>query len=189
MQRGSTEARMVVCGLYGTSVAQLIALSRGQIQTMSLPDIVMPRVPVDMEKRQKLCDFHADSEFEQFLRDTLVYCFLNSLTALGAELEGRHYGGGVLELVPSEIERLLVPVPPNIRPELRTLDALVRQTNAYQVLEVQDQQLLQVLRFDDAEISTLREAWTRLKNRRQRSTSETSLDLDDEGADPVLIAK
>ena len=75
VQRGSTEARMVVCGLYGTSVAQLIALSRGQIQTMSLPDIVMPRVPVDMEKRQKLCDFHADSEFEQFLRDTLVYCF------------------------------------------------------------------------------------------------------------------
>jgi len=32
------------------------------------------------------------------------------LTALSAELEGRHYGGGVLELVPSEIERLLVPL-------------------------------------------------------------------------------
>src|SRR5690606_3680901 len=40
----------------------------------------------------------------------LVFSFINSLTALSAELEGRHYGGGVLELVPSEIERLLVPV-------------------------------------------------------------------------------
>ena len=121
--------------------------------------------------------------------DTLVYCFLNSLTALGAELEGRHYGGGVLELVPSEIERLLIPAPPNIRPDLRTLDALVRQTNAYQVLQVQDQQVLGVLGFDDAEVSMLREAWSRLKNRRQRSTSETSLYLDDERTDPVLVAK
>jgi hypothetical protein len=33
---------------------------------------------------------------------------VNSLTALTAELEGRHYGGGVLELVPSEIEKLAV---------------------------------------------------------------------------------
>ncbi|MGC4000174.1 MAG: N-6 DNA methylase [Anaeromyxobacter sp.] len=33
----------------------------------------------------------------------LVAAFVNSLTALTAELEGRHYGGGVLELVPSEI--------------------------------------------------------------------------------------
>lgn len=30
---------------------------------------------------------------------SLVYSFLNSLTCLSAELEGRHYGGGVLELI------------------------------------------------------------------------------------------
>ena len=40
---------------------------------------------------------------------TLVASFINSLTALSAELEGRHYGGGVLELIPSEIERRLIP--------------------------------------------------------------------------------
>ena len=39
--------------------------------------------------------------------ERLVGCFLNPMTALSAELEGRHYGGGVLELIPSEIERLL----------------------------------------------------------------------------------
>jgi adenine-specific DNA-methyltransferase len=121
--------------------------------------------------------------------DTLVYCFLNSLTVLGAELEGRHYGGGVLELVPSEIERLLVPLPPKTRPDLRTLDALVRQTNAHQVLQVQDQQLLRVLGFANAEVATLQEAWIRLKNRRQRSTSETSLDLDHERTDAALVTK
>ncbi len=51
---------------------------------------------------------------------------MNSLTALSAELEGRHYGGGVLELVPSEIEKLLLPIPGKIRPNLRKLDAMVR---------------------------------------------------------------
>ena len=43
--------------------------------------------------------------------ETLVGCFINPLTALSAELEGRHYGGGVLELIPSEIERLTIPLP------------------------------------------------------------------------------
>src|SRR6185503_9450157 len=41
---------------------------------------------------------------------SLVYSFLNSLTCLCAELEVRHYGGGVLELVPSEIERFILPI-------------------------------------------------------------------------------
>jgi len=40
----------------------------------------------------------------------LVAGFHNSLTLLSAEVEGRSYGGGVLELVPSEIARLVVPL-------------------------------------------------------------------------------
>ncbi|HOD83932.1 MAG: Modification methylase Eco57IB [Planctomycetes bacterium ADurb.Bin126] len=42
----------------------------------------------------------------------LVGGFHNSATLLSAEIEGRNYGGGVLELVPSEIQRLLVPMLP-----------------------------------------------------------------------------
>lgn len=40
----------------------------------------------------------------------LVASFHNSLTLLAAEINGRSFGGGVLELVPSEISRLLVPL-------------------------------------------------------------------------------
>lgn len=40
----------------------------------------------------------------------LVAAFQNSLTLLSSEVEGRTYGGGVLELVPSEVARLLVPL-------------------------------------------------------------------------------
>ena len=56
----------------------------------------------------------------------LVCSFVNSLTCLSAELEGRHYGGGVLELVPSEIERLLLPRCKASELELDKLDEQVR---------------------------------------------------------------
>jgi hypothetical protein len=40
---------------------------------------------------------------------SMVGTFHNSLTLLTSELEGRSFGGGVLELVPSEVGRLVVP--------------------------------------------------------------------------------
>jgi adenine-specific DNA-methyltransferase len=55
----------------------------------------------------------------------LVAGFHNSLTLLSAEIEGRTYGGGVLELVPSEISALLVPMLPT-NGHLETLDVLSR---------------------------------------------------------------
>lgn len=100
--------------------------------------------------------------------ETLIYCFLNSLTALSAELEGRHYGGGVLELVPSEIEKLLLPIPGKIHPDLSKLDALVRKSSAAEVLEIQNEVVLGALGLSKAHQSDLLSAWLRLKNRRQR---------------------
>ena len=55
----------------------------------------------------------------------IVASFHNSLTLLSIELEGRAYGGGVLELVPSEIGRLVVPVVA-MRNYLERLDSISR---------------------------------------------------------------
>lgn len=55
----------------------------------------------------------------------LVAGFHNSLTLLSSEIEGRTYGGGVLELVPSEISSLLVPMLPT-NGHLEKLDELSR---------------------------------------------------------------
>ena len=109
--------------------------------------------------------------------EKLIYCFLNALTALSAELEGRHYGGGVLELVPSEIEKLLVPIPASIRPEIRKLDTLVRQTNVETVLEEQNEKILGVMGIPKSDQDTLLAAWLRLKNRRQRLKTEEEVSL------------
>jgi adenine-specific DNA methylase len=104
--------------------------------------------------------------------EKLVYCFLNALTALSTELEGRHYGGGVIELVPSEIEKLLVPLPKSLHPQLGQLDDLVRKENAYAVLEQHSQRVLSELGVSRADQEQLLAAWLRLKNRRQRITED-----------------
>jgi adenine-specific DNA-methyltransferase len=41
--------------------------------------------------------------------NSFIYSFYNSLTLLFAEIEGRYYGGGVLELTPSEFKKIPIP--------------------------------------------------------------------------------
>lgn len=102
----------------------------------------------------------------------LVYCFVNSLTALTAELEGRHYGGGVLELVPSEIEKLLVPLPA-LRPSLARLDKAVRAgTCPLQLLKAQDEKILAAAGLTETECELLRKALIRVRSRRHRLLGE-----------------
>lgn len=60
--------------------------------------------------------------------EALAASFHNSLTQLTAEIEGRSFGGGVLELVPSEISRLSIPVAPTMSSRLASLDELCRRT-------------------------------------------------------------
>jgi len=105
--------------------------------------------------------------------DRLVYSFVNSLTALCAELEGRHYGGGVLELVPSEISRLLVPLVAAGNAEVMKLDALFRGgTSAAHIVEFQDKKLFGQLGLSPRAQQDLFSAWWALRSRRQRVGAE-----------------
>lgn len=97
-----------------------------------------------------------------------VGAFVNSVTALSAEMNGRHYGGGVLELVPSEAERLLVPARRQ-RASLPRLDALIRAKRpASEVLARQDARLFTAGERPFVEI--IHAAWERLRRRRRRTT-------------------
>jgi adenine-specific DNA methylase len=125
----------------------------------------------------KLSAYTTDTAYRirtlEVVPEQLVYCFLNALTALSAELEGRHYGGGVIELVPSEIERLIVPLPKGLRPQLGRLDRMVRQESATLMLEQQSERVLGHFGVTRSERETLLSAWLRLKNRRQRIPANT----------------
>ena len=109
----------------------------------------------------------------QIRPERLVSFFLNSLTALSAEIEGRHYGGGVLELVPSEIEKLVVPVPQNTLIQLKGLDESIRTRPVEEVLDKQDQVIFRDgMGLSQQDQLRIREGWNRLRKRRQRIPAE-----------------
>jgi len=104
---------------------------------------------------------------------SFVVSFINSLTALTAELEGRHYGGGVLELVPSEIEKLLVPIGFFTDKNIIKLDKAIRNIAVPEdILEMQDMDVLMPLGLTKADCVVLRNAYTKLRLRRQRVSAE-----------------
>lgn len=58
--------------------------------------------------------FVTDSAYKVRMREnydlnSFIYSFYNTLTLLFSEIEGRYYGGGVLELTPSEFKKLPIP--------------------------------------------------------------------------------
>lgn len=110
--------------------------------------------------------------------EKLVGCFINPLTALSAEVEGRHYGGGVLELIPSEIERLLIPLPKNVSIDLAALDNAVRNSPAHDVLARQGKSVLGAMGLSKNDQECVLEGWRKLRDRRHRTTSDPLGELD-----------
>ena len=68
--------------------------------------------------------------------------FLNPLTAITAELEGRFYGGGVLELVPSEINKLYIPIIEGLEHPTNDIDELIKLGNIEEVMRQQGKIIL-----------------------------------------------
>ena len=99
----------------------------------------------------------------------LVFSFINTLTAVSAELEGRHYGGGVLELVPSEIEKLLIPLYPSNKVTLEELNEMfLQKIEIKKILDYQDKIILSYIGLTKSEIKLLSEIRQKLANRRHR---------------------
>jgi len=100
---------------------------------------------------------------------SFAYSFYNSLTAISAELEGRSYGGGVLELVPSEVRRLVIPLISATRQQIDTLDsALEKRISTNQLLAIQDQIILKKIGLSDSDILNIQRARIKLQSRRFR---------------------
>jgi hypothetical protein len=98
--------------------------------------------------------------------DAVAAAFHNSLTLLSAELEGRSFGGGVLELVPSEIARLRLPVAPRLAAALPALDAVARRGDPEALVRATDALLCREGVLDPAALPHLRAARAALLGRR-----------------------
>jgi len=63
---------------------------------------------------------------EQYDGDSFAFCFYNSLTLALCEYNGRFYGGGVGELVPSEFKSLAIPYKRIKNSNINKLDSMIR---------------------------------------------------------------
>lgn len=97
----------------------------------------------------------------------LTAVFFNSLTLAWAEVCGRSYGGGVLELEPREAEELPIPYHDNIEIDTAKVETLLRRDCAYEALDYVDTIVLKnYLGFDNFMIQKIRKAWEQLRDRR-----------------------
>lgn len=100
----------------------------------------------------------------------LVGAFQNTLTLLSSEIEGRTYGGGVLELVPSEVARLTVPLA-RTGDLLAHVDRLSRSVNgqkdaSHAVMQVTDEHLCREVPGYERLLPLLDSARCRLQSKR-----------------------
>jgi adenine-specific DNA methylase len=98
------------------------------------------------------------------------------LTAASAEIEGRSYGGGVLELEPTEAERLLVPASLGAALPLDQCDSLIRAGRLDKVLAENDRLVLKgEMGLSRAECVMLRNIWEKMRDRRLARRRKSSL--------------
>ncbi len=97
----------------------------------------------------------------------IVAAFLNSLTFAFAEVTGRSYGGGVLELEPNEADALLLPLLNAEKLDFDGINALVVKGDIESALDVTDKTLLvEGLGLSQQDATNLRGAWRKLRDRR-----------------------
>ncbi len=103
----------------------------------------------------------------------LAAVFHNSVTFAFAEITGRSYGGGILELEPTEAEQLPIPAPAHAGAELACDVGLLLKANEIEkALDVVDRHvLIDRLGLSGEVVAECRAAWIALRDRRTRRGS------------------
>jgi adenine-specific DNA-methyltransferase len=101
-------------------------------------------------------------------KKALVASYYNSMTLAFTEICGRSHGGGVLELMPNEVESIVIPYSEQNEKLLETIDGKLRNKESiHNILKFTDEVILKGLfNFSDKEISLANSIWKKLSNRR-----------------------
>lgn len=100
--------------------------------------------------------------------NALVASYYNSLSFAFAEICGRSHGGGALELMPNEVEDVLIPYNKANSKILDQIDDMMRKKNSIdKILQFTDPIILKEgYGLSDSEIETANRIWKKLLNRR-----------------------
>lgn len=116
---------------------------------------------------------------ENVNKSAFIASYYNSLSFASAEIVGRSFGGGVLELMPSEVESIILPFNDSYESLLNDIDTIIRdpQKNIDDVLSLTDEIILgKGLGLTQREISIINGIWKKLSGRRlnrARSSKKT----------------
>ena len=101
-------------------------------------------------------------------KNAFIASFYNSLSLAFSEIVGRSYGGGVLELMPSEAGKILLPYQVENVDLLATIDQMMREKKQIdEILEITNKQILKDgYGFTDKEINLADSIWKKLSARR-----------------------
>jgi len=108
-------------------------------------------------------------QFEDHIKpNSLVASYYNSISLAFAEISGRSHGNGALELMPNEVERILIPYREINSGFLEELDEMLRYgTDIDKIVETTDEILLQDrLGMSDSEVAMANEIWKKMRQRR-----------------------
>jgi len=105
---------------------------------------------------------------EKVNKNAFITSFYNSLSLAFSEITGRSYGGGVLELMPSETEQILLPYRIENSDMLSDIDKMMRQKKDIKsILAISNQKILKEgYGFSDGEIALADSIWKKLSARR-----------------------
>lgn len=120
--------------------------------------------------------FVTDSAYKVNMKDnwdlnSFIFSFYNSLTLVFTETNGRYYGGGVLELTPSEFKKLPIPyVNINLDEFENFTNEFENKKNIEEILHKYDKQILgKVLKLNNEEITKVQNIRQKLINKRMRN--------------------
>ena len=100
--------------------------------------------------------------------NALIASYYNSVSLCFSEICGRSYGGGVLELMPNEVERILLPYNEKHAELLNEIDFMFRnKNNIDEILKVTDRKILaETVGFTQEEVQLANSIWKKLSKRR-----------------------
>jgi len=105
---------------------------------------------------------------EKVEKKAFIASYYNSLSFAFAEIVGRSYGGGVLELMPNEAEEILLPYKEEHSKLFKQLDDMIREKQPIdKILRFSDNIILhQGFGFNEKEIKIANNIWKKLSARR-----------------------
>lgn len=103
--------------------------------------------------------------------NSFIFSFYNSLTLVFAETNGRYYGGGVLELTPSEFKKLPIPYVNISSDEFENYtNEFENKENIEEIISKYDKVILgEVLNLNDSDITKIQKIRLKLINKRMRN--------------------